>query len=86
MKNNHILIKEIVAENKSKGGIYVPRPKYNRKAIVLAVTNTPQIKKGDIILRNIGKSTKHKINNENCEIIHISDIIAVLKNIKDAKT
>jgi len=86
MKNNYLLVKELKTKTKSKGGIYIPKPKYNRKAVVLSIEENSQIEKGDIVLRNIGKSTKHKINDENCEILHINDIIAVVGNIKDAKT
>jgi len=83
MKNDFILIKEIEPEVKSKGGLYLPKSKYNRKALVLSVGDSKYIKNGDIILRNMGKSTTYKINGETCEAIHLNDIIMVIGNIKD---
>jgi len=83
MKNDYLLIQEIEPEVKSKGGLYLPKPKYNRKALVLSVGESQHIKKGDIVLRNLGKSTIYKINGETCETIHLNDIIMVIGNIKD---
>ena len=83
MKNNSLLIQEMEQSTISKGGIILPKEKYNRKAIVLSVYENSQIKVGDIILRNIGKSTLHKINNERCEIISENDVLAVIGNIKE---
>lgn len=82
MKNNFFLVKELEESQISEGGIILPKNKYNRKAVVLN-GECDQIKKGDIILRNIGKSTLHKINGSECETIHLNDIIAVIGNIKE---
>ena len=62
MKNKYLLIQEMKSPTHSKGGIILPKQKYNRKAIVLSVYENSQLKPGDIVLRNIGKSTAHKIN------------------------
>lgn len=70
-------------ENISEGGIIIAAPTLNRKAIVLSVGKNTEVKKGDIVLRNLGKSTPHTIGDHKIEIIHINNLIAIVGNIND---
>ena len=79
MKNNYVLIKEIKEEQFSKGGLLLPNDwNTKRKAIVIEVEDNDQIKKGDIILREHGKSTEVIIDNETYEMIHLNNIMMVI--------
>lgn len=79
MKNNYVLIKEIKEEQFSKGGLLLPNDwNTKRKAIVIEVEDNDQIKKGDIILKEHGKSTEVIIDNETYEMIHLNNIMMVI--------
>jgi len=79
MKNNYVLIKEIKEEPISKGGLLLPTDwNDRRKAIVIEVEENLQVKKGDTILRELGKSTEIKIGDETFEIIHLNNIMVVI--------
>ena len=79
MKNNYVLIKEIKEEPISKGGLLLPTDwNTKRKAVVIKVEENEQIKEGDIILREHGKSTEIKIDDEIFEIIHLNNIMLVI--------
>jgi co-chaperonin GroES (HSP10) len=79
MKNNYVLIKEIKEEQISKGGLLLPNDwNTKRKALVIEIEDNDQIKKGDIILRQHGKSTEIEINGETLEIIHLNNIMMVI--------
>ena len=54
MKNNYILTKEIPAETKTESGLFLPTPKYNRKAEVISAGINDSVKSGDKILKTIG--------------------------------
>ena len=79
MKNDYILIKDLEQDEIIKNNIILPKPKYNRNAIVLAVGKNKELKVGDHILKNVGKGTKMIINDIEFEMIHIDDIMAVIK-------
>lgn len=80
MKNDYILIKDLNEEEVTKGGIIIPKgEKWNRRAIVLSSGNCDQVKKGDIILKNLGKGTPMIINDIQMEMIHINNIIAIIQ-------
>lgn len=79
MKNNYVLIKEIKEEQISKGGLLLPNDwNTKRKALVIEIEDNDQIKRGDIILREHGKSTEIEINGETLEIIHLNNIMMVI--------
>ena len=80
MKNDYLLIQEI--ENKettTPSGLIIPPPKYNRKAKVIE-TGTDHVKKGDVILKNMGKGTMLTLNDIEFEVIHINQIFALIEN------
>jgi co-chaperonin GroES (HSP10) len=79
MKNSYVLIKEIKEEQISKGGLLLPNDwNAKRKATVIAVEDNDQIKQGDIILREHGKSTEVMIDGETYEMIHLNSIMMVI--------
>lgn len=79
MKNSYVLIKEIKEEQISKGGLLLPNDwNVKRKATVIAVEDNDQIKQGDIILREHGKSTEIMIDGETYEMIHLNSIMMVI--------
>ena len=84
MKNNYILTKEIPAETKTESGLFLPTPKYNRKAEVLSVGTNESIKPGDIIIKTIGKGTEYTYENEKYEILHINHILAKVEDATEA--
>lgn len=78
MKNNFVLIKELKPKEKIKSGIYLPDEKWNRMCIVLS-SKSDELKSGDIILKDLGKSTKMKLNDIPMEMIHINSIMCIIK-------
>ncbi len=78
MKNKNVLIKELKEECISPSGIILSTEKYNRKAIVIR-TASDQVKVGDTIIKTIGNGTMFRINGEECEILHESHILAIIK-------
>ena len=80
MKNDYLLIQEIDdKETTTPSGLRIPPPKYNRKAKVIE-TGTDQVKKGDVILKNMGKGTMVTLNDTEFEVIHINQIFALIEN------
>lgn len=77
MKNNNVLVKEIIEEQPSISGIILPKEKYNRKAIVIR-SSSDNVQAGDIIIKTIGNGTSFKIDNEDYEILHEEHILAIL--------
>ena len=84
MKNNYILTKEIPTETKTESGLFLPTPKYNRKAEVLSVGENESVKPGDIIIKTIGKGTEYTYENEKYEILHINHILAKVEDATEA--
>ena len=84
MKNNYILTKEIPAETKTESGLFLPTPKYNRKAEVLSAGENESVKPGDIIIKTIGKCTEYTYENEKYEILHINHILAKVEDATEA--
>ena len=84
MKNNYILTKEIPAETKTESGLFLPTPKYNRKAEVISAGINDSVKSGDKILKTIGKGTEYTYNNEKYEILHINHILAIIEDATEA--
>ena len=79
MKNNYILIKEIKEEPISTGGIILPT-NWNdkRKAKVVSTEENGQVKEGDTVLIELGKSTEIQLDNEAYQIIHLNNIMMVI--------
>ena len=82
MKNNYVLIKDLIMERKTAAGIILPPPKVNRNAVVLESYENSEVSKGDVIIKNVGKGTPMVLNDMKCEMIHINDIIAIIKEDK----
>jgi co-chaperonin GroES (HSP10) len=78
MKNKNVLIQEIKEEQVTKSGLFLPQTKHNRKAIVIE-SGSDEVNIGDIIFKSIGNGTMFNIDGEDYEIIHESDILAILK-------
>ena len=79
MKNNYVLIEEIVQE-RTPSGIYLPKGNHNRIAKVLAVNESDNdISVGDTILKLIGKGTEIRMEGKYVEAIHRNNILAVIK-------
>ena len=81
MKNDYLLIQEIEQqETKTKSGIIIPVEKHNRQAKIINAGDTEGLKAGDVILKNMGKGTMLTLNDIEFEVIHINQIIAVIKD------
>tara|TARA_R110001592_G_scaffold155797_2_gene385795 strand:+ start:279 stop:530 length:252 start_codon:yes stop_codon:yes gene_type:complete len=81
MKNNYLLIQEIEQEeSKTASGIIIPAEKHNRKATIINAGDCKDLEKGDVILKNIGKGTMVTLNDTEFEVIHINQLIAVIKD------
>lgn len=78
MKNNYVLVKEIIEEKISEGGIILPTEKYNRKCIVIK-SSSDTVKEGDSIIKTIGKGTIFNINDEEYEVLHENHILAIIE-------
>ena len=79
MKNDYILVEEIPQEKITSGGIYIPEEKYNRQALVIEAADGLEIKKGDRIIKTIGKGTDYTFDGKKFEILHINHILAVIE-------
>jgi co-chaperonin GroES (HSP10) len=78
LKNDYIIIKDIVNEQ-TKSGIYIPDDKYNRFSRVLKVNKNSRLKPGDIIIKPIGRSTPIKLNGVIYDCIRESFIFAKIE-------
>lgn len=80
MKNSYILTQEIEqTEKKTKSGLIIPVEKYNRVALVMEAADGLEVKKGDKIIKTIGKGTEYTLDGNKFEIVHINHILAVIK-------
>jgi len=80
MKNDYLLIQEIEQqETKTASGIIIPVERHNRKAKIINAGNAEHLKAGDVILKNMGKGTMVTLNDTEFEVIHITQIIAVIE-------
>ena len=78
--NNFVLIQEIEQKEKTTAaGVIIPIEKYNRESIVINAGDVSHIKVGDTVVKNIGKGTEVKLNNEAFELIHINQLFGVFK-------
>ena len=80
MKNSYILTQEIEqTERKTESGLIIPVEKYNRVALVIEAADDLEVKKGDKIIKTIGKGTEYTSDGNKFEIVHINHILAVIK-------
>ena len=79
MKNDYILTQEITQETKTESGLWIPEEKYNRKALVIEAADGLEIKKGDKIIKTIGKGTEYTLDGDKFEILHINHVLAVIE-------
>jgi len=80
MKNNYILTQEVPqTERKTESGLIIPGEKYNRIALVLEVGGNLEVKKGNKIIKTIGKGTEYTLDGNKYEILHINSILAVIE-------
>ncbi len=79
MKNDYILTQEIAQEARTEGGLWIPEEKYNRKALVIEAPEGLEIKKGDKIIKTIGKGTEYTLDGDKFEILHINHVLAVIE-------
>jgi co-chaperonin GroES (HSP10) len=81
MKNNYLLIQELEQEeSKTASGIIIPVEKHNRKATVINAGDCKDVDAGDVILKNMGKGTMVTLNDTEFEVLHVNQIIAVIKD------
>ena len=80
MKNDYILTQEIVqGERRTDSGLIIPEEKYNRIALVIEASNNLEVKKGDKIVKTIGKGTEYTFEGDKFEILHINHVLAVIE-------
>lgn len=80
MKNDYILTQEIEQRERiTDSGLIIPEEKYNRIALVIEASNNLEIKKGDKIVKTIGKGTEYTFDGNKFEILHINHILAVIE-------
>ena len=80
MKNDYILTQEIEqGERITDSGLIIPEEKYNRIALVIEASNNLEVKKGDKIVKTIGKGTEYTFEGEKFEILHINHVLAVIE-------
>lgn len=79
MKNDYILVEELPQETVSAGGIIIPEQKYNRHAVVIEAADGLEVKKGDKVIKTIGKGTDYTLDGKKYEILHINHILAVIE-------
>lgn len=80
MKNNYILTQEIEqGERITESGLIIPEEKYNRVALVIEAAEDLEVKKGDKIVKTIGKGTEYTFDGEKFEILHINHVLAVIE-------
>ena len=81
MKNDYLLIQEIEQqETTTATGIIIPVEKHNRQAKIINSGDVDHLKAGDVILKNMGKGTTLTLNDIEFEVIHLNQIIAVIKD------
>ena len=79
MKNNYLLVQEIEQQERTTAsGIIMSVEKYNRKVKIINSGDNKDLKKGDVVLKNMGKGTIVILDNVEHELIHITDLIAIL--------
>ena len=79
MKNNYLLVQEIEQQERTTAsGIIMSVEKYNRKVKIINSGNNKDLKEGDVVLKNMGKGTIVRLDNVEFELIHITDLIAIL--------
>ena len=79
MKNNYLLVQEIEQQERTTAsGIIMANEKYNRKVKIINPGNNKDLKEGDVVLKNMGKGTIVRLDNVEFELIHITDLIAIL--------
>ena len=76
MKNNYLLVREIRIQQKTSAGLLLPKEKWNRIAEVVLACDNSTLKPGNKIIRNIGRSTPVKFNDEDLDMIHEDWIMA----------
>ena len=80
MKNDYILTQEIEqGERITDSGLIIPEEKYNRIALVIEASNNLEVKKGDKIVKTIGKGTEYTFEGDKFEILHINHVLAVIE-------
>lgn len=80
MKNDYILTQEIEQRERiTDSGLIIPEEKYNRIALVIEASDNLEIKKGDKIVKTIGKGTEYTFDGNKFEILHINHILAVIE-------
>mgnify|MGYP001567394519 CR=1 FL=1 len=80
MKNSYILTQEVInTERKTDSGLILPDEKYNRIALVIEAADDLEVKKGDKIVKTIGKGTEYTLDGDKFEILHINHILAVIE-------
>ena len=75
MKNSYLLTQEVTTDT----GIIIPEEKYNRVSLVIEASDDLEVKKGDKIVKTIGKGTEYTFNGEKFEILHVNHILAVIE-------
>ena len=79
MKNNYLLVQEIEQQERTTAsGIIMSTEKYNRKVKIINPGNNKDLNEGDVVLKNMGKGTIVRLDNVEHELIHITDLIAIL--------
>jgi co-chaperonin GroES (HSP10) len=79
MKNNYLLVQEIEQQERTTAsGIIMSTEKYNRKVKIINPGDNKDLKEGDVVLKNMGKGTMVRLDNVEHELIHITDLIAIL--------
>ena len=80
MKNSYILTQEVInPERKTDSGLILPDEKYNRIALVIEAADDLEVKKGDKIVKTIGKGTEYTFEGDKFEILHINHVLAVIE-------
>ena len=80
MKNSYLLTQEVTQKERTTDtGIIIPEEKYNRVSLVIEASDDLEVKKGDKIVKTIGKGTEYTFNGEKFEILHVNHILAVIE-------
>lgn len=80
MQNDYIMIRDLeLKERTTKGGIVLPRDKYQRVSRVVAVPEGEEhFKVGDVILKPVGRGTPVTIDGVDYECVKKSIVFAML--------
>ena len=79
MKNNYLLIEDII-EQQTTSGLWIPPDPKNRRAKVLEISSDDKdINVGDVVLKAVGKGTPIRLGGKWLETIHKNNLLAVLK-------